>query len=58
MIFLARGLIGWWRCGQVQGTCEQAIRCWWEDAHPGWMIFTLGNKHFETLDQIIQVGHP
>lgn len=35
--------------------CEAAVQCWWEDSHPGWMIFTLGNQHFETLDQIIQV---
>lgn len=41
---------------QVQGTCEYAIRCWWEDAHPGWMIFTLGNQHFETLDEIIKAS--
>ncbi len=30
------------------------MRLWWEDYHPGWMIFTLGNQHFETLNQIIQ----
>ncbi len=30
------------------------MRLWWEDYHPGWMIFTLGNQHFETLGQIIQ----
>jgi hypothetical protein len=40
---------------QVLTTCEEALRCWWMDSHPGWMIFTLGNQHFETLDQIIQV---
>lgn len=39
---------------QVQASCEQAMRLWWEDFHPGWMIFTLGNQHFETLNQIIQ----
>ena len=39
---------------QVQASCEQAMRLWWEDFHPGWMIFTLGNRHFETLNQIIQ----
>ncbi|DBA98922.1 hypothetical protein WJX77_006198 [Trebouxia sp. C0004] len=39
---------------QVQASCEQAMRLWWEDYHPGWMIFTLGNQHFETLNQIIQ----
>ncbi|KAK9803940.1 hypothetical protein WJX72_006604 [[Myrmecia] bisecta] len=41
---------------QVHGTCQQAVRLWWEDSHPGWMIFTLGSKHFETLEQIIQAG--
>ena len=41
-------------CSQVQASCEQAMRLWWEDYHPGWMIFTLGNQHFETLHQIIQ----
>ena len=30
------------------------MRLWWENSHPGWMIFTLGNQHFETLNQIIQ----
>lgn len=30
------------------------MRLWWEDFHPGWMIFTLGSQHFETLHQIIQ----
>lgn len=39
---------------QVQASCVQAMRLWWEDYHPGWMIFTLGNQHFETLNQIIQ----
>ncbi|KAL3135970.1 PSII 6.1 kDa protein [Trebouxia sp. C0010 RCD-2024] len=39
---------------QVQASCEQAMRLWWEDFHPGWMIFTLGSQHFETLHQIIQ----
>ncbi|KAK9825886.1 hypothetical protein WJX81_001066 [Elliptochloris bilobata] len=39
---------------QVARVCEAAVQCWWEDSHPGWMIFTLGNQHFETLDQIIQ----
>lgn len=39
---------------QVQASCEQAMRLWWEDFHPGWMIFTLGNQHFDTLNQIIQ----
>ena len=42
-------------CVQVARVCEAAVQCWWEDSHPGWMIFTLGNQHFETLDQIIQV---
>ena len=40
---------------QVARVCDAAVQCWWEDSHPGWMIFTLGNQHFETLDQIIQV---
>lgn len=39
---------------KVQASCEQAMKLWWEDFHPGWMIFTLGNQHFETLHQIIQ----
>ena len=43
------------RALQVAHVCEAAVACWWEDSHPGWMIFTLGNQHFETLDQIIQV---
>ncbi len=34
--------------------CEAAVQCWWEDTHPGWMIFTLGNQHFQSLDEIIQ----
>lgn len=42
----------------MQETCDQAIQNWWQPAHPGWMIFTLNNRHFETLDQIIQVGPP
>ena len=40
---------------QVNSACQQAMRCWWEDGHPGWMIFTLGNQHFERLDDIIGV---
>ena len=40
---------------QVNSACQQAMRCWWEDGHPGWMIFTLGNQHFERLDDIIAV---
>ena len=40
---------------QVNTACQQAMRCWWEDGHPGWMIFTLGNQHFERLDDIIAV---
>ena len=35
---------------------EAATRCWWDEQHPGWMILTLGNRHFETLEQIVQVG--
>ena len=38
----------------MQASCEHAMRLWWEDFHPGWMIFTLGNRHFETLNQVIQ----
>lgn len=41
-------------CAQVARVCEAAVQCWWEESHPGWMIFTLGNQHFESLDQIIQ----
>ena len=40
---------------QVARVCEAAVQCWWEDTHPGWMIFTLGNQHFQSLDEIIQV---
>ena len=40
---------------QVQATTERALESWWEEGHPGWMIFSLGTKHFETLDEIIQV---
>ncbi len=40
---------------QVNEVAEAATRCWWDEQHPGWMIFTLGNRHFETLDQIVQV---
>jgi len=39
---------------QVARVCEAAVQCWWEDTHPGWMIFTLGNQHFQSLDEIIQ----
>lgn len=39
---------------QVRTTCAQAVRCWWSDNHEGWMIFTLGNRHFQTLEEIIQ----
>ena len=39
----------------MNSACQQAMRCWWEDGHPGWMIFTLGNQHFERLDDIIAV---
>ncbi len=42
---------------QVAEIAEAAFECWWQDQHPGWMIFTLGNNHFESLDQIIKV-HP
>lgn len=34
---------------------EAATRCWWEDSHPGWMIFTLGNQHFQHLDHVLRV---
>ena len=40
---------------QVSEIAEAAFECWWQDQHPGWMIFTLGNNHFESLDQIIKV---
>ena len=40
---------------QVAEIAEAAFECWWQDQHPGWMIFTLGNNHFESLDQIIKV---
>jgi len=39
---------------QVSEIAEAAFECWWQDQHPGWMIFTLGNNHFESLDQIIK----
>ncbi|CAL8469005.1 g8546 [Coccomyxa elongata] len=39
---------------QVNEVADAATRCWWDEQHPGWMIFTLGNRHFETLDQIVQ----
>lgn len=39
---------------KVSETAEAAFECWWQDQHPGWMIFTLGNNHFESLDQIIK----
>lgn len=40
---------------QVNDVAEVATKSWWDEQHPGWMIFTLGNRHFETLDQIVQV---
>ena len=40
---------------QVNEVADAATRCWWDEQHPGWMIFTLGNRHFETLEQIVQV---
>ena len=40
---------------QVAEIAEAAFECWWQEQHPGWMIFTLGNNHFESLDQIIKV---
>jgi hypothetical protein len=40
---------------QVQQIAEIATRCWWEPQHPGWMIFTLGNQHFQTMDHILKV---
>ncbi|KAK9918510.1 hypothetical protein WJX75_004610 [Coccomyxa subellipsoidea] len=39
---------------QVNEVADAATRCWWDEQHPGWMIFTLGNRHFETLEQIVQ----
>ncbi len=36
-------------------TTRRATAGWWEDGHPGWMIFTLGGRHFDNLDDIIQV---
>ncbi|MCJ1461804.1 hypothetical protein MMC07_000403 [Pseudocyphellaria aurata] len=39
---------------QVRATCAQAVKCWWSENHEGWMIFTLGNRHFQTLEEIIQ----
>lgn len=39
---------------QVRTTVQQAVRCWWSDNHEGWMIFTLGGRHFQTLEEIIQ----
>ncbi|CAK0731822.1 hypothetical protein CVIRNUC_000047 [Coccomyxa viridis] len=42
---------------QVAEIAEAAFECWWQDQHPGWMIFTLGNNHFESLDQIIKYSH-
>ena len=44
-----------WMFVQVSEIAEAAFECWWQDQHPGWMIFTLGNNHFESLDQIIKV---
>ena len=41
---------------QVAEIAEAAFECWWQEQHPGWMIFTLGNNHFESLDQIIKVS--
>ena len=43
---------------QVQATTERALESWWEEGHPGWMIFSLGTQHFETLDEIIRVRSP
>lgn len=43
------------RTVQVQATTERGLESWWEEGHPGWMIFSLGTKHFETLDEIIRV---
>ncbi|CAL5224107.1 g6738 [Coccomyxa viridis] len=42
---------------QVAEIAEAAFECWWQEQHPGWMIFTLGNNHFESLDQIIKYSH-
>lgn len=36
-------------------TTRRATAAWWQDGHPGWMIFTLGGRHFSALDEIIQV---
>jgi hypothetical protein len=37
------------------GTTRRATAAWWQDGHPGWMIFTLGGTHFDSLEQVIQV---
>lgn len=36
-------------------TTRRATAAWWQDGHPGWMIFTLGGRHFDNLDDITQV---
>jgi hypothetical protein len=39
----------------VAAVAEAATRCWWQDSHPGWMIFTLGTQHFQALDPVLRV---
>ena len=36
----------------------QAAHAWWAPGHPGWMIFTLEGRHFDSLDEAIQVPPP
>ncbi len=36
----------------------RAARAWWAPRHPGWMILTLGGRHFDSLDEVMLVRHP
>ena len=35
----------------------RAARAWWAPRHPGWMILTLGGRHFSSLDEVMLVRH-
>lgn len=41
--------------GATAVIATRAASSWWAPGHPGWMIFTLGGRHFDSLEEVMQV---